>query len=417
MEHDRKKLDHIVFCTMFIGLIILPIHIRQLFFGELLGELSNINFLMCGVFLLFLATKQNYSKMEIVLVVLWLIVLVSLLASNREIAVKRTFSAICNCWLPVYIVFYKFEKNNVQKLVGRFLLAFNIFITGLLLLALVEKFTGGAVLHIFVSFFASHGLECRDLLIYDSYSSRFFSIWGHTLTNAILFNMFFIMNDLYYRCIRKKYPKWIFFVISLTGVLLCAGKTALVVLALYLVVTNWKDKKWFIVYGAVAAVMYVMGAFDLIIQRFSEGTLTTGRVTALKEYFASGLYPFRFFWGYGTGTAYLGDMSRFKAGFEFPLMMFSLDYGMFFAIVMVCIIYIYASYYLLKRKQTVGWLGYSLLYAQISTYNGVSLRNQDMGWLLSVFTLIVINCVQLYEDSGQSEVEESSENIEKPIWS
>lgn len=392
----REKCELLAFLLLFAGLFVWPINIRFPIFQHNLGLLALLNYLGFAALLILTFCKHEYTKIDLLLVSLWCLMLIPLLISNRNIAISKTIAAICNCWLPMFLILYKIEKENAEKVIGVFLFLYDVFICILLCLAVIEVVSGGVVLKSVVHALSSHGFKCRELNSFISSSSRrFASVWGHPLTNAVLFNAFFILNDIYFRSTGKKYFKLFFFLVAMSGVLLCAGKTAFGVLALYVIVSNWNQKKWFIVFGAASIVLYFMGAFDQIINRFSNGSLTTGRFETMVQYFSNNVYPLRFWSGYGTGTIYHEEISYLKAGFEFPLMMYSLDYGILFALVLVGAAYIYASYYFLKERQVISWIGYSLLYAQINTYNGISLYNQDICCMLCVFTLIAVNCVKL----------------------
>lgn len=139
------------------------------------------------------------------------------------------------------------------------------------------------------------------------------------------------------------------------------------------------------------------GGFNMLIQRFQNHALTSGRVERLVMYFQSGQQPLGLLHGYGTNSIYKENMEMYKAGFEFPLMMYAYDYGIIFALIIVFSIYGYVSYHLLKKKQISMWIGYSLLYAQVNTYNGISLYNQDVFIILCVFSMLFINsclCVE-----------------------
>ena len=50
---------------------------------------------------------------------------------------------------------------------------------------------------------------------------------------------------------------------------------------------------------------------------------------------------------------------------------------------------------MLKRKQVASWLGLTLFFAQVNTYNGMSLRNQDICWMILFVIMICLNAVSL----------------------
>ena len=81
--------------------------------------------------------------------------------------------------------------------------------------------------------------------------------------------------------------------------------------------------------------------------------------------------------------------------FEFPPLMYALNYGIVFSVIMIGTIFVYFTWHCLSRKQVASWLGITLYFAQVNTYNGIALCSQDMFWFLMIFMLIAINCVQM----------------------
>ena len=399
-----KAVAIVIFFLLYVGVIIFPIHLRTPFLQDSLGIFTKANIIVCVAIVFSLISKRDYTKKDVIMIVLWLLMLIPFWISDRDESIKKIIYAIFNCWIPYFIIIYKGRRDTIKKILGVFLVAFDVFIIILMFIAIHEKITDGGFLHSIVSALTSHGYKCSELTLYESFGDhRFYFIWGHTLTNAVLFNIFFIVNDIFFRCIERKYPKILFFIVALVGVLICASKTGIVVLGLYLVISSWNQKKWLLAYVAAGVVFFLAGGFNHVIERFTTGSLTTGRVAALKEYFSSGIYPLQFFYGYGTGTTYCDEMYHLKAGFEFPPLMLSLDYGILFAVVMLGSIYVYASYYLLRNKQIVCWIGYSLLFAQFNTYNGISLWNQDICAIMTIFTMIIINCAEIYRNNRDTE--------------
>jgi hypothetical protein len=128
----------------------------------------------------------------------------------------------------------------------------------------------------------------------------------------------------------------------------------------------------------------------------------------LKNYFQSGIYPLRFLVGYGTNTVYKTDLVAFKAGFEFPVVMSALDHGILFALLVYLGIYLYVSYQILKRKKVQCWIGCSLVFAQMNTFNGLGLSNQDTFTWLCLFMMVLTNCALFVEEKeGEDKVQET----------
>ena len=395
---------------IFVGLILLPIHLRRPFLRliEQLKPYSLTNFACVLAALILLITKRDYTKAEFALCGLWLLLLIPLSLSCREQPLYKPVTAALNCWFPAFLIIQRINAENREKTIRIVLRVFDLFVAVLFCIGLYEKMNGHILFRTMEEWLRVNGLKSNEYTLFvsmlDSGIKRFFSFWGHPLTNAVLFNACFILNDIYHRSINKRYPKILFFVIAIIGdAVLSVGKTAVVVCALYFVLINWKQKRWFIVYILGAAAAYFSGLLNNLIDRFTNTSITSGRVDRLIEYFSGDLYPLRFFTGYGYGTTYLKEMKHLSPAFEFPVLMFALDYGILFSILFVGSIFLYYSYHFLKRKQYMSWIGISLLFAQLHTYNGMSLRNQDIGWFTAMILMIAINSVALTDNRDNSE--------------
>ena len=80
-----------------------------------------------------------------------------------------------------------------------------------------------------------------------------------------------------------------------------------------------------------------------------------------------------------------------RAGFEFPLLMTMLDHGIIFGVVLMAGSYLYISWRCFKKRQWVIWLCFTLVFAEVNTYNGYSLRNQDVFTICYFFAMLMLN--------------------------
>ncbi len=397
------KNDYMYFfvsCLLVAGLILFPIHMRYLLLKDTLKILSRINvfFLLGMVLLLYQKVRErDFSLIDKVMVLLWGFSALLMCVSNYSIKTGRTLVAFCMLLAPTFIVLYRFRAVDYRKFMKWFLIAFDAFVVFLLILSIIEKQTNSAFLR-----YMAETLDSKEFRIYlEGFTFdvwRAHTIWGHALLNAVFYNAFFIINDLYFTNAKIKYPKILFFIIALAGVLLCASKTAIVVVLAYLVVSSWKNKKFLIGSGVVLVISLLAGAFNSLFERLTMFSLTSGRMDHLIGYFKSGIYPFKFLIGYGTNSVFDTDVVQYKAGFEFSILMSALDHGILFAIFVFLGVYIYASYQMLKRKNVQCWLGYSLLFAQLNTFNGLGLSNQDTFTWLCLFTMLSINCAVMGQE-------------------
>ena len=408
-KHNGDSLEGIIWkialIFMFGGLFIFPVHIRNPLLRTLIrSELAYSNYILAFTTMLLLAVKRDYTRTEIGLCLLWLCLVPLILLPNGMKHRFRSVPAVVNCLLPAFMLIQRIPGNKRKAYLRNSLLVFDAFILCLFCLEAFEKISGQQIFRSAYEWFVSNGFICaeysRFLGMIDNGFGRIFTFWGHPLTNAVLFNTWFFLNDIYFRSIRKRYPRTLFFAIALlNAAVFSVGKTAVAVLCLYFAVINIRQVQWLFVYAAAGAGAYFTGIFDKIIKRFSQGSLTSGRVACLIEYFTGTLYPLRILIGYGSGTTYRKAMKHLSPAFEFPVLMFALDYGIVFSAVFVGTTFAYYTYQFLKRKAYVSWLAISLLYAQIHTYNGISLRNQDVGWITCTALMLAINCVMLTDDS------------------
>ena len=402
--HDDELMQLVAWYFIMLSLIFVTFQLRYSILSEQIGSYSQINYLFLIALFMLLCIKNRNCKetgLELCMKVVWCICLWIVLLSNYKVKTAKTVLFVANCMLPVLLILVQLSQKQLQRIMKHFLCVFNVFIVLLLVMALVEKFSGNVILQTVNQLIPSK--EYTSYLYYMEVDVwRFYSLWGHALSNASLFNIFFVVNDLYHKVYEQKYPKIVYFAVALLGVLLCSSKTAIIILFGYFLFSSWKNRK--LMFGCTAVVIAFLlgGGFKIILQRFMNTSLTTGRFDTFGLYLQSGLKPIRFFCGYGTGTTYSKLMYNYRAGFEFPLLMEALDYGVLFAILWLVGLYIYVSYRILQQRQYMVWLGFSVIYAQYNTYNGLALSNQDNFTWLCVISVILINLASV-KLSGKAE--------------
>ncbi len=407
MPSKAERMEKLAICLMMIGLILMPFHFRAGLYKELIASYARINMIFFAGMCILMYVKEKtvgFTKWDKVMLAIWFVCTLLLVFSDQG---KRTYSTVIfffNDLLPIVIVLYRFEENRFEKFMKLFLSIFNSFIVVLLLLGFVEKFTGKPM-EIMTSLVNSvEYTKYFNRMLNGPQSSegwRYFSIWGHALTNAVYFTAFFIINDLYHYSRNKRYPKLIFFGISVVGIALCSARAAMAIVVVYMIISSVKKDKRIMLAGVVlVAAGYFSGVFDNIIYRLKNTSLDSGRFLALKNYFADGRYPLRFLQGYSTSTVQHTAMRVYYAGFEYPMMMAALDHGILFSILMWVGIYVYGTIVILKQKNIMCWIGFSLLFAVLNSYNGVTIINQDCYIWMSVYLMVVFNCAKMKKSTA-----------------
>ena len=392
-------LDRTIVLLFFLGVILMPIHLRT----PILSEQIRFGFIcypcvLAGLMTLF--RIQKWERADYIYAGIWILMLIPVFVSNHDN--NKMFPAFCMILLPLLFPLYRMDPETRKKTIGWFVLFFDVFIGFFLALGIVEQTNRHIVMQSLIEWLQGQGFTPSELVRY-SRDSRFGSAWGHPLTSALLFNLFFAVNVVYDRSFGRKCPVLVYFVIALAGVLLASSKTGLVICFLLLIASSWKYKKWILLSIPVLILMYYTGMFDGIIYRFQHTTLTTGRTETLALYLQSGVTPFKWFSGYGTASVFSSgsEAKVFKAGLEFPELMFAYDYGIIFSLITMGGVFVYCTWRTLRKRSWLAWICYTLIFLEISSYNAYALRNQDVCILTNICVMVMLNSADaLSRDSG-----------------
>ena len=388
------RLDGVILSLLFLGVFIAPMHLRSTLLQKPLDSLRVINFPCALAALLSFARIRKWEKADFFLAAAWVLLIIPMFFSNRERTSYIQISAPLQLLLPLFLVFFRMEPDHSRKALGVFLFCFDLFMVFYLALGVFERFTNLSALTWARDQLSALGFKPSELTRYlEERDGRFASIWGHPLTNAFLFNAFFALNAVWLRKINRQKLTPVVFLFTLVGVLLCSSKMGIVVCLLLLGITCREQKKWFLLFVPLLGILYFTGALDRILFRFTEIDLTSGRLQDLQQYFSSGLMPLRFLSGYGSNAALLKDCPVYEINnaFEFPVMMYSFDYGILFSLVAILGVFAFVSWHMLRKRHWTSWLCYVCLFAEISAYNAYALRNQDVCWMMCIFSLFLLN--------------------------
>ena len=391
-----SALDTAIVLLAFIGLILTPVMVRapfQLKAFKPIGFLNFLSFPCVAALLLSLVRVKKWTVADVVFFAVWTLLLIPMFVSNSGLEITRYIAVPFQNLLPVFFVFFRMNPKTRQKAVRLFMILFNSFIFILLAFAIEEKVTNKAVVRAFTDWLVSRNMYAQDFQRFVS-ETRFFSFWGHPLVNALLFNSFLALNAAWYHSRGKRLYALLYFPVAMAGVLFSGSKTGITVSLLLLIVIFWDHRKWLLLCIPAFTALYFTGAFNMIIDRFAHSTLTSGRVEALESYLT--FYadaPLRWLSGYGSAAVYEASNPLYpvRAGFEFPLLMSAADYGIVFSVVLIAGSYGYITWRCLKKRQWTVWLCFTLVFADINTFNGYSLRNQDVFAFCYLTAMLMLN--------------------------
>lgn len=378
------------------GLFATPYLLRQ----QIITSFSNRTFLWginyIALSALFLFVMQNLFRKKINIWHLFpALSLIALLPT--QFAHPITWGGVllfaCCCIFPQYILFSDFSIPDKDRCIKRFLVFFDSIMFILFVTALIDKVADRCIIKQLASF-----LTCDEGVSYfaylnDSEHKRFFSILGHPLTNAFLFNAFYALNILYNKYHKNLLPNYIWTIITLLSLICCGGKTGITVGLIITIFTYYRKWQFYVLAAVSIPIVYISGILDNLIYRFTQLPLTTGRASSLKLLFADERISFRIFQGYGPllNSKYKSPEFDFiHVASEFPLIGHSLHYGIFFALLLLLPPFIYVTLRLCKEKRYTDWLFWCLLYAEVNTYNGFSSR-LDVSFIFYFLSFILLN--------------------------
>lgn len=381
---------------MAFGLFITPYLLRQ----QIITSFSNRTFLWGINFIalsaLFLLVLQNLFCKKINIWYLFpAFSLIALLPTQfaHPISWGGIFLFACCCIFPQYILFSDFSVPSKERCIRNFLVFFDCIIFLLFITALIDKTADRFIIKQLASFFTCDKGVSSFAYLDDIEHKRFFSVLGHPLTNSFLFNAFYSLNMLYNKYHKRLLSDYLCAGISLASLICCGGKTGITVGLIITILTFFKTWQFYAISAISVPILYFSGILDTLIYRFTKIPLTTGRVSSLKLLLADDRISFRLFQGYGSliGSKYKSaEFGFISIASEFPLIDFSLRYGLFFAFLLLLPPFIYMTIRLWKKKRYIDWFFWCLLYAEVNTYNGFS-SCLDVSFIFYFLSFILLN--------------------------
>lgn len=381
---------------MAFGLFITPYLLRQQIISQFSPRtfLWGINFI--SLLALFLFVFQNVLTTKINI---WyftpVLSIIALLPTQLSFPISWgvVFLFCCCCIFPQYILFSDFVAPSKERCIRYFLIAFDCIILILFIIALIDKVADRFIIKQLAAFLSSDEGVSGFAYFDDSEHNRFFSILGHPLTNAFLFNFCYVLNILYNKYHKTLLSNYVWTVIILFSLICCGGKTGITVGIIITILTFYKKWQFYIWAALALPIAYISGILDNLIYRFTRLPLTTGRADAIQLLFKDTHISFSIFLGYGSrmSTEFTGtSFSIVTLASEFPLINHSIRYGVLFALLLLLPPFIYVTIRLWKEKRFIDWFFWCLLYAEVNCYNGFS-SCLDISFIFYFLTFILLN--------------------------
>ncbi|WP_294404626.1 hypothetical protein [uncultured Clostridium sp.] len=238
------------------------------------------------------------------------------------------------------------------------------------------------------------GLESNIISNTSIVLYRYTSFLGHSLFTKEIFIYFYLLNDIYERKFGEQLlNKSVVILVSLVGVLLTGSKTGTILMIVLLLISQINNVKRLVTMLIILLITFECGFFDVVLNRFNKGDLTTGRDVAWEKVVNSGFEIDRLMYGHGELVSNkLGEVIEEKyvtAALEYPVVILLLKYGMLCTGLILLLIYVYPIVYFVQKKNFYILMLFIIKLIDINTYNGLIYKADNMI-LFSIFTYLIM---------------------------
>ena len=388
-----KKIEKVVIAII-VAVLCIPSEIRNGVLGRKLGCINYIAITFL-IYLVYINIKNIYKKYMIFFYFIIIYYIFTLIFNNENLF--NVLIVICVHLFPLILIGMSINDKIFKNIFYTVIKIINFIIILITVLGLME-FILGLDISLYISKFMPD--RTQELILFQKQANvkRLYSFMGHPLFNTQLYLMFFVLNNIYNKYFEKILSDKILVIISVIGIAMTASKMGLILISsAILVITHNKSiiKKVVLISGILLIAMYT-GIFNNTIERFMEGSITTGRAETWQAVLKSGLYPIKLLSGYGheftfTFNNYLPWAS---AAFEYPIRMFSLELGIVMAVLIYICIGVIPILILLKRNHVYLLISYMIIFIDVNSYNGLALAS-DYMFIFSIFIFIILNTSRL----------------------
>ncbi|KEZ48826.1 hypothetical protein [Metabacillus indicus] len=308
------------------------------------------------------------------------------------------------------IAFYFNESVDCKLVLTRFLKVFNVFITLILALGILDYFLGGVINTMLALRFSNP--EWAKMITTENltFGFRMVTIIGSPLMNAFFALTLIVLNNIYNVYISER--KWLtlfFNIFGLVAIILTGSRTALLLGAIFVFVSMFNSvrniKKILII--AAALTVFVLSVNSVFFQktigvRFSNDMLSDGRFYLLQNVIEGSYGKIHVLSGGGYNySRALTSTGSAMQNFELPLLMFLYDYGLSATLIFYLIFGVYPCVKMIKNRAYFALLGYIVLFLHLNSSN-ILAQKYDFCMMLSFIILVVINCKGGFKNNMES---------------
>lgn len=321
------------------------------------------------IILMFIKRSNKVSKKNFILIFSIIgFIGIGFIANRYSISqlIRTTIGFI----LPLLMLLINYKDVDTNYLLPNILKTFNIFINITFLIQIIMSIKYG----------------------------RTGGIVGHPLTSGWYYGIFISLNCIYYKYFNSKKDFFIIkdILISLIGTVLASGRISLIIvliLSLLYAISCCRNK---VIPYVILPIILIVFLSTSIVDKYiwekfrataSWGDITNGRLLGIREMKFFNVYP-KFFTGKGVGYSnYISQYLFEVVNFENPIIMFSFDYGIITAIMLLIVSFIYPVQNFIRSKNILLAINFTAIFIIPFTYNGLA---ETVGIFIVLIFIIYI---------------------------
>ena len=321
------------------------------------------------IILMFIKRSNKVSKKNFILIFSIIgFIGIGFIANRYSISqlIRTTIGFI----LPLLMLLINYKDVDTNYLLRKIVKTFNIFISITFLIQIIMSIKYG----------------------------RTGGIVGHPLTSGWYYGIFISLNCIYYKYFESKKDLFIIkdILIALIGTVLASGRISLIIvliLSLLYAISCCRNK---IIPYVILPIILIVFLSTSIVDKYiwekfrataSWGDITNGRLLGIREMKFFNVYP-KFFTGKGVGYSnYISQYLFEVVNFENPIIMFSFDYGIITAIMLLIVLFIYPVQNFIRSKNILLVINFTAIFIIPFTYNGLA---ETVGIFIVLIFIIYI---------------------------